>query len=706
MKRPNKKIKRYAGGGEFTMPYELTSAGLDNELSNQSVQMNKLSEKGNGIGGFDPMSMAVQQLSGVTNQVGGLVGSAIGKATTNASGVQSGIGAFGQGFAEKGFGVQGLIGGVSNLIGLKKKNKEAVALERQQELMRTQPMRNQINANIQQGLVPNQAVFKCGGKSKRKMKYPGGSGSTPSPQITPLPKLGDIAGLDTTKTNEILNNDRIAMYNYPSANDPELLKKYSDPQQVGRASTIFAESKNPQVRKDFLSGWNTTYGKNNSYLYDPEARGLAPLQSDDPRPSVQKRYGELYNQYFPTQQTQSKRLMGGSAVGSYAKGGYAVDDRGFANSELEDNEVYRTPKGTIYQVNGRTHAEGGEQFNLPQGTEILGKNIVPGTNKSYKDFGDKLMKDYNKFTKILSEKHTPLAKKTATMMLDKTQKQFSELMQHQESMKGSHQMPDGSMMRNEDMNTQYARGGVKRYDVGNTTEDPQITPQDWMYNSSSWRNKLDPTNPEFTNLGSNKMSTDPDSKQPFEWQDALTEAGTLAPIAYNLSQGLFGKAQKLDPKQFYNPNENQSMNLMRSRRYNANPELENNRLQQSTYLRNLRQGAASQSQYLGGLQAGSTMKQRADAETYARKQNTDNQYIGQEAEMLGNFGAQRAQTNLTIQDINDRNASAKKSYIPTALSQLQQYSQNARMTKNLKGRDAQLMDIYKKMFRGYSFAKN
>jgi hypothetical protein len=692
MKRPTKKIlKKYPGGGELVMPYELTGAGLDKELANQSIEMQKLSERGLGNNGLNPLLGVATQAVG---QIGGAIGSAVGRATTDKDGKQSALGAFGQGFAEKGFGVQGLMGGVGNLIGLSAKNREAEAIKQQNESRQRMLNNSYVNTGIQQGLVPNQAVFKCGGKSKRKMKYPGGSGSTPSPQITSLPKLGDIAGLDTTKINEILNNDRIAMYNYSSANDPELLKKYSDPQQVGRASTIFAESNNPQVRRDFLSGWNTTYGKDNSYLYDPEARGLAPLQSNDPRPSVQKRYSELYNQYFPAQQTQTKRLMGGSAIGSYAQGGYSVDNRGFANSELEDDEVYRTPKGTMYQVNGRTHAEGGEQFNLPQGTEILGKNIVPGTNKSYKDFGDKLMKDYNKFTKILSEKHTPLAKKTATMMLDKTQKQFSELMQHQESEK--------SMSSNQ----QFAKGGVKRYDIGDTTEDPQITPQDWMYNSSSWRNKLNPLNPEFSNLGSDKMSTDPYSKQPFEWQDALTEAGTLAPIAYNLYQGLFGKAQKLNPNQFYNPNENQSMNLMRSRRYNANPELENNRLQQSTYLRNLRQGAASQSQYLGGLQAGSTMKQRADAETYARKQNTDNQYIGQEAEMLGNFGTQRAQTNLTIQDINDRNASAKKSYIPTALSQLQQYSQNARMTKNLKGRDAQLMDIYKKMFRGYSFAKN
>ena len=81
----------------------------------------------------------------------------------------------------------------------------------------------------------------------------------------------------------------------------------------------------------------------------------------------------------------------------------------------------------------------------------------------------------------------------------------------------------------------------------------------------------------------------------------------------------------------------------------------------------------------------------------------NNTYKGEEAQMRANLGAQRAQTKLAIQDINDRNKAVKRSYLPTALTQLQQYSQNARMTKNLQNRDNQLMDIYRNMYRGYSF---
>jgi hypothetical protein len=83
----------------------------------------------------------------------------------------------------------------------------------------------------------------------------------------------------------------------------------------------------------------------------------------------------------------------------------------------------------------------------------------------------------------------------------------------------------------------------------------------------------------------------------------------------------------------------------------------------------------------------------------------DNAYMGEEAQMRANFGQQRAATNMTVQDINDRNKSAARSYIPTALSQLQQANQVNRLMKNMKKTDAQKAKLLQGMFRGYGFNK-
>lgn len=390
----------------------------------------------------------------------------------------------------------------------------------------------------------------------------------------------------------------------------------------------------------------------------------------------------------------------------YAKGGYIADSNMTANSELEDQEIFRTPQGGMFQLNGATHAEGGIPMNLPQGTEILGKNKIPGTNKSFKEYGAKLMKDYNKYTKILENKPTGLARKTAERMLDNINQDYSDTMQLQESMKdGYHQMPNGSMMANNEM--EYAKGGryINKYANGDTVEDEPIALQDWMLNpNSGWgtQNTMNPLISDMQRYGSDKVSTQPRS---FNGGALAGQIMDYAPIAYNLAQGIFNKPQNLRASDYYNPQEGAATNLMANRRYNINPELEANRNAQINYTRALRQGAPSQAQYLGNIQGSQINRSRADAEAIARQQNMDNAYRGEEAQMRANLGGQRAQTNMAIQDINDRNRSAARSYIPTALSQLQQANQTNRLMKNLSKSDKQKAKLLQGMFRGYGFNK-
>jgi hypothetical protein len=288
-------------------------------------------------------------------------------------------------------------------------------------------------------------------------------------------------------------------------------------------------------------------------------------------------------------------------------------------------------------------------------------------------------------------------------MLQKTQQEFSTLMQTQEAEKGYHQMPDGSMMANEDM--QYPDGGkinnplypdLERYgSIDYSMNYIQPLPGRVMANKALNSPSIEQLQPEQYNPSSEERS--------FNLEPYLEAIGTYAPIAYNLGQGLFGKAQNLNASDYYNPYENQVTNLMANRKYNVNPELRSNRMAQLNYIRGLRGGAPSQSQYLANLGQSQINRSRSDADAYSRKQNIENEYQGQYAQTLAGLGQNRAATKLNIQDINDRNLATKRNFTSTGLSQLQQATQMRRLMKNLKGTENQKSKLLKELFKGYNF---
>jgi hypothetical protein len=142
---------------------------------------------------------------------------------------------------------------------------------------------------------------------------------------------------------------------------------------------------------------------------------------------------------------------------------------------------------------------------------------------------------------------------------------------------------------------------------------------------------------------------------------------------------------------------------MANRRYNINPELEQNRLNQATYYRNLAGAAPSQAQMLGGMQAGSIAKQRADSAAIAMKQNVDNQYLGDQAQMDAQLGATRAQTNMGVYDMNARAKAASRGMTGAGLTQLSQFTQTKELMNNQILRDAQRMGLLEDLIANYQF---
>ncbi len=412
----------------------------------------------------------------------------------------------------------------------------------------------------------------------------------------------------------------------------------------------------------------------------------------------------IYDRVYYNPDTYEVEEPGGGAGGQWAYGGmYQVGGSGYGNAELEDDEIFRVPDGTMEKVNGRSHVEGGEMYNLPQHTEILGKNIAPN-GKSYKDNGDKLMRQYRKYTRILNDKPTSLAKRTAKMMLDKVDEGYTELMNQQEMEK-----------QDNDNNPMYAYGGlIPEYKRGGIHIKPKNRGKFTAYKKRTGKTTeeaLHSSNPHVRKMAQF-------AKNARKWKHAdggeidniLNKAGTYAPIAYNIGQGLFGKAEQLNPSDYYNPYENQVMSLMRSRRYNVDPELEANRMATANYYKNLREGAPSKGQYMAGLQSGQVSQRRGDAEAYVRKQNIDNSYIGEEAQTLGGFGQQRASTKYGVADVNAANKASQRRYMSTGLSQLQQavqmnqiMAQQKEKMRNETLRDQERERLMKDYFKYYNF---
>jgi len=189
------------------------------------------------------------------------------------------------------------------------------------------------------------------------------------------------------------------------------------------------------------------------------------------------------------------------------------------------------------------------------------------------------------------------------------------------------------------------------------------------------------------NAGDTPPGTNPSGTNPMTWQDALYKGAVYAPTAYNAIRGM-QKPQVLNADEFQNPYEQKSLDLLASRRYNIDPQLQSNRSSFNNLRENIKSASGGNSgSYLSNIQSSQINKDRADATAWATKNNFDNQYIGDEASAYGTFGAQRAATKLGIQDINDRNRAARNAFLGAAATGVSNIAQNEKHMSNLAAND-------------------
>jgi len=291
---------------------------------------------------------------------------------------------------------------------------------------------------------------------------------------------------------------------------------------------------------------------------------------------------------------------------------------------------------------------------------------------------------------------TQIEKKTAELMLKKLRAKIDGIFKVVQAEKAEAEAKGKSQMA--PLKQKYG-GMIPKFGGGGTTG--SYTRYD-MDNPSPWDNI------DWTSTDNEVINDNPGGPMSFKdannygksgngWNTAANigmTLGSMAPIAYNLIQGS-RKEQVLNPKDFYNPYENDVRSIMRNRRFNVNPLLERNKNSQAVFNRNVGNISSSRGELLSNYGAGNVGRMRMDAEAGVTKQNMDLGYMGEQAQTDMILGQTRAGTKLNVQNMNDQNSAARRNYLASAAGQLSQGLQAQQLMRNQRLGDQDRLGIIK-----------
>jgi hypothetical protein len=424
---------------------------------------------------------------------------------------------------------------------------------------------------------------------------------------------------------------------------------------------------------------------------------------------------------------------------------------GKPNAELEGGEVFITPDGSPTNLGGPSHAQGGVDLQLPNNTMILSDKVKVGKGQTAADVARPYTSKINKAQAVVSGNATKLAKQSAKLNLNKYYSKVLDTYNKQEAKKfgkgglakfdGGGVYPYQSVgnkdplskyvwpfdQRGQTSTNPYALGQAnvvgKRSTAGGqstpfaagqtimgTDSDPSLrynAPNDLMdiqpelgsLNNAypggvKFSNPLDdPNSPQF-NQGASKAQTLAGSSfnkgEGFDWGNALGDVGAMAPMLYNL---FAGKPKDINEARYNNPYEGQINSLMGNRRYNIDPELAANENAFRTTAANMRNLGGSRGQVMSNLTGAQNTKQFGDMSAYAQKKNMENQYAGEQANMLYGLGRDKTSGRIAHDEAEAMDQASFRNMKGAAMTGLQQYLLTKRQMKNQSARDKMLGSV-------------
>ena len=167
----------------------------------------------------------------------------------------------------------------------------------------------------------------------------------------------------------------------------------------------------------------------------------------------------------------------------------------------------------------------------------------------------------------------------------------------------------------------------------------------------------------------------------------LSALGELIPLAANM----FAKPEY--DSQVFNPYAGAINRAMARRRMNIEPTLAANRRSRAISNRNLANINPNTGANLAARTQAAVSEYAQNADVYATRDNANNQYLADAANMMNNLGQQFAQNAVYTNDLNARNRAAARNFRTKSIENYNNWYQNRQLMKNQKERDEALYPI-------------
>lgn len=207
----------------------------------------------------------------------------------------------------------------------------------------------------------------------------------------------------------------------------------------------------------------------------------------------------------------------------------------------------------------------------------------------------------------------------------------------------------------------------------------------------------DPVYAPLLNIEDFNPTLTPDEiKTPSKSSTNFDSLSGLSPILYNWIQS---RRRPEVEDQVLNPYSGAINRAMASRRINIEPTLAANRRSRAIARNNMARLNPNTGMNLAYGNQLATGEYAQNASVYANRDNANNQYLGEYANMLNNLGQQYVQNTVLTNDLNARNRAAARNFGATAAGQLGQWSQTKEKMRNQARRDRQILPYLQNFLR-------
>lgn len=170
----------------------------------------------------------------------------------------------------------------------------------------------------------------------------------------------------------------------------------------------------------------------------------------------------------------------------------------------------------------------------------------------------------------------------------------------------------------------------------------------------------------------------------------------LSPILYNWIQS---RRRPEIEDQVLNPYSGAINRAMASRKLNIEPTLAANRRSRAIARNNMARLNPNTGMNLAYGNQLATGEYAQNTSVYANRDNVNNQYLGEYANMMNNLGQQYVQNTVLTNALNARNRAAARNFGATAAGQLGQRSQTKEKMRNQARRDRQILPYLQNFLR-------